>query len=235
MANNNNGLQFNPINGLGGWNQQDSTSVPTIANDYYQPQLPTPLNLSMMKPKKDSQLMQDWQDVQAWQSLSSGEKEQMSDPFHELNKWKAGLRGLNREEIDLWERQNEAKTEGHDELWKERLWRNQQFVNTFGMEVFQAMPNKDDRDEMYKDYLLGNAVGKKYKDNSNLQQLMGLTPQGKEELLKSDYKSDLQLKRENQEDEDKDWWDYSLGERWNAITSNAMKPSSISLFLFKYK
>ena len=226
MANNNNGLQFNPINGLGGWNQQDSTSVPTIANDYYQPQLPTPLNLSMMKPKKDSQLMQDWQDVQAWQSLSSGEKEQMSDPFHELNKWKAGLRGLNREEIDLWERQNEAKTEGHDELWKERLWRNQQFVNTFGMEVFQAMPNKDDRDEMYKDYLLGNAVGRKYKDNSNLQQLMSLTPQGKEELLKSDYKSDLQLKRENQEDADKDWWDYSLGERWNAITSNAVAKGS---------
>ena len=79
---------------------------------------------------------------------------------------------------------------------------------------------EDDRDEMYRDYLLSNAVGKKYYGNSNLQQLMSLTPQGKEELLKSDYKSDALMKVEGQWDADKDWTDYTLGERWNAVSKN---------------
>lgn len=210
MANYNNGLQFNPMNGLVDWNQPDSTSVPTLAMDY----------LNIQKPQDDSPLIQAWNHIQDWNQLSKEEKENQTDPFYELNQWKAGLRSLNRDELDLWERQNAAKTAGHDELWKERLWRNQQFVDAFGLDTFQAVPDKENRDRMYEDYLLDNAIGKKYQGNQNLQQLMGLTPEGKKELLKSDYKSDNLMKWESQNDIDKDWTDYTLGERWNAVSKD---------------
>ena len=49
---------------------------------------------------------------------------------------------------------------------------------------------------------------------------MTLTPEGKKEMLNSDYKADWQLKNEDKEAEDKGWLDYSLGERWNAVSSD---------------
>ena len=216
MANNNKGLQFDYMTGLYSWNQSDSTKIPATAADYFN----TP-KINVPKLNKNSQIMRDWNDIQVWNSLDEEEQKKWLDPFYELNQWETGLKGLSQENLNVWETTNAEKIEGHDDAWKNRLWKNQQFVNTFGMEAFQAVPNKDDRDEMYRDYLLNNAVGRKYHSNNNLQQLMQLTPQGKEELLKSDYKPEYQIKGEEKQDEVKNWTDFSLGERWNAIVSNA--------------
>lgn len=210
------GLGFNPTAGLGQWGQQQS--VPTTVNDYFTPQTPQ-LTIPEWKPEQleKAKSFVDWS-----VNTSQEEKEKEFDPFYELNKWNQGLRGLDEDELDLWERENEQKTLGQLEDWKERLWKNQKFVQDLGMAAFQNTPDANERDEMYENYLLGKPIIQRYGNQDNIQQLLSLTPEGKKELLKSDYKNDWQLKEDNKQDEDKSWFDYSLGERWNALSSQAV-------------
>ena len=211
------GLGFNPTAGLGQWGEQQS--VPTVVDDYFTPQVPQ-LNIPQWKPEQleKAKSFVDWSI-----NTPQEEKDKLADPFYELNKWNQGLRGLNRDELDLWERDNAEKTEGQLEDWKERLWKNQKFVQDLGMEAFQNTPDAEERDEMYKNYLLGKPIIQKYGNQDNIQQLLSLTPQGKEELLKSGYKSDFEINQEDQQDSQKGFWDYSLGERWNALSSQSVK------------
>ena len=222
---NNIGLQFNPLAGLGDWNQQ--TSVPTTVDEYFSLQVPQ-FNVPEWKPEQ----LQKVKDFINWSiSTPQEEKDRLADPFYELNKWNQGLRGLSRDELDTWERDNAQKTEGQLEDWKERLWKNQMFVKDLGLEAFQNTPDAEKRDEMYKNYLLGKPIIQKYGNQDNIQQLLALTPEGKEELLKSDYKADWQLNREDKQDNDKDFWDYSWGERWNAISSQAVREGQTGAML----
>lgn len=210
------GLGFNPTAGFGQWGQQQS--VPTVVDDYFVPQVPQ-LNIPQWKPEQLEKVRSfvDWS-----VNTSDEEKEKLADPFYELNRWNQGLRGLDRDELDTWERDNAAKTEGQLEDWKERLWKNQLFARDLGMEAFQNTPDAAERDEMYKNYLLGKPIIQRYGNQDNLQQLLSLTPEGKEELLKSSYKSDFEINQEDKQDEQKGFWDYSLGERWNAISSQSV-------------
>ena len=217
----NTGLQFNPLAGLGNWGSQQS--VPTTASDYFAPQI-EPFSIPKWKPEQ-------LQKATDFVNYVTSQPDDEWDPFKELNKWNQGLRGLDEPTFHQWEADNYNKTKDHDEVWKNRLWRNQEFVKAFGMDAFNNVPNKDDRDEMFKDYLLNNSVRQKYGNNSNLDQLLSLTPDGKEELLKSDYKSDFEMKQANKETQDNDWFDYSLGERWNAITSKAISEGQTGMGL----
>ena len=209
------GLGFNPTVGFDSDNKQ---SVPTTVNAYFTPQVQQ-FNIPKWNPEnlEKARAFVDWS-----VNTTDKEKEKQTDPFYELNKWNQGLRGLDRDELDIWERENENKTAGQLEDWKERLWKNQKFVQDLGMEAFQSTPDAAERDEMYKNYLLGKPIIQKYGNQDNIQQLLSLTPEGKEELLKSDYKSNWQINQEDNLDNDKEWWDYSLKERWNALSSQSV-------------
>jgi len=208
---NNTGLRFNPLTGLGGWrDNQQQQSVPTVAEDYMN-------QFTMPIPEWKPERLQKARTFVA--DVNSGKFDNWN-PMEDYDRWQGGLRGLSNDEQAIWESQNYAKILDQSEEWRDRLWRNQQFVNTFGMERFQQTPDKNERDRMYEDYLLGDAIGKKYGSNSNLEQLMSLTPEGKKELLNSDYKANWQLKQSDQAAENKDWEDYTLGERWNAVSSD---------------
>jgi hypothetical protein len=100
------------------------------------------------------------------------------------------------------------------------------------MEAFQALKGqKEKRDEIYMDYLTQNAIQKKFGNNENIDALMSLTPEGRIELLKSDYKTDFQMEREKEEDQEKGWLDYSLGERWNAVTTNSTEKAQEGMII----
>lgn len=219
----NTGLRFNPMRGLNNFSDL-TTSVPETASGYMQFQMPQ-FNLQW----KPEQLQKARKFIDWSVNTSDEEKENQLDPFYELNKWNQGLGGLTQDEINNWEIDNAEKTAGHDDLWKDRLWRNQQFVRDIGLETFQKIPNAEDRDKLYKNYLLSKSVEDKYGSNENLQQLLELTPEAKEELLRSDYKSDAALRMENKQALNNDWTDYSLGERLNAITSNAVSQGTTGM------
>ena len=222
---NNTGLQFNPLSGLGQWGQQQS--VPTTVDDYFTPQVP-----QLEIPEWKSEQLERARSFVDWSiNTPQEEKDKLADPFYELNKWKQGLRGLNRDELDTWERDNAEKTEGQLEDWKERLWKNQIFVRDLGMEAFQTTPEASKRDEMYTNYLLGKPIIQKYGSQDNIQELLSLTPEGKEELLKSNYKSNWQLNEEEKQNDNKGYWDYSLGERWNAISSQSVREGQTGAML----
>ena len=217
---NNTGLQFNPLAGLGGFGNSGQ-SVPTVVDEYNHPQFTLPV--PEWKPERLKEAQNFVQQVidtpDDW------------DPLKEFNRWNQGTRGLGKDEYQSWWDENAAKLEGKDAIWEDRLWRNQQFVDAFGLDRFKATPDKDERDELYKDYLLGKAIGQKYGSNRNLDQLMGLTPEGKMELLKSNYKNDYELNEQDKQAEDKDWFDYTLGERWNALTSQAVSHGEMGMGL----
>lgn len=138
---------------------------------------------------------------------------------YNLNKWDNGLAGLPDPEKDLWKKQNAAKIAGKNAEWQDRLWRNQQFINTFGREKFDEMAGqKDERDNLYYDYVTKDAIVKKYGKDSNINDLLSLSPKGRDELIKAGYQNDFELNQQDDKDKDKGWGDYSLGERANAIT-----------------
>lgn len=214
-------LQFNPYGNLGILTNNTQGSIPTVANEYSNPIWNTPFQIPKILP--NSPLMKAWGDIQEWQNLSDEEKKRrniVADPMYDINRWEAGLSGLNTEEKQIWEQKNSNIIKGQTDAWKERLWKNQQFANRFGKDVFYSMPEDSERDKFYYDYLTSEAVRKKYRNNQNLEQLMTLTPEGKRQLLESDYLADWQLQRANKDDENKSWWDYSLKERLNAINND---------------
>jgi hypothetical protein len=212
---NNTGLKFNPFTSFAAWNDQIyNNTVPTTAADYFNPQ----------KPKK-----QDFADIK-WDPMRlskaqnfvnqvvNGEIEEWH-PFEEYNKWQHGTNGLGTEELKTWRLQNANKIKGHNQDWIDRLWKNQEFVKKYGMEAFQSH-NAKERDAIFENGLLDDAVATKFGNNDNLMQLLSLTPAGKKQLLESDYKADWQLKKDDSDAKDKKWSDYTLEERWNAISSS---------------
>lgn len=144
---------------------------------------------------------------------------ELKDPLYNINKWDAGYSGLSGAEKKLWDRENAPYIKGADSAYIDRMWRNQQFVKTFGTDAFYQL-TPSERDSIYEDKLASDAIKTKFSTNANLNDLLSLTTEGKRELLKSDYKNDYTIEQENQKEGngDKKWGDYSLGERWNAMT-----------------
>lgn len=206
---NNTGLPFNPNATLGNWDWSQNTSVPNVVDDYLKPQV-SPINIQW-KPEQ----------LQKVRNLISSSPENY-DYMLPIREWEGGIAGLSEDRRKAWEEENAGRFFGKDEAWADRLWRNQQYANTFGLQDFYDHPNKDERDARYRDYIINRAVEHKFGNNDNINQILGLTSDGKLELLNSDYKSDWQMKNEDKESESNSWWDYSLGDRWNAITSKAV-------------
>lgn len=213
------GLQFDPFGNLG-FSNPTGYNIPAVADDYTKQnvwQLPALPNL---KPQPNSPLVNAWRDINEWNAMSDEEKEKankMLDPMYGINRWERGLWGLDADEKSLWEQENQEKIDGKTEAWRDRLWRNQQFANTFGDDLFYNIPNAKDRDKIFSEYITNDAIKRKYEGNPNIEQLLSLTQEGKRELLNSDYKSAAQLKEADEKEDDRAWTDYSLRERWDAI------------------
>lgn len=223
----NNGLQFNPWNGLNGFNTDKKQSVPTVATDYMMPQA-NPLDIKW-NPKQ----LQKAKDLVNWVvNTPEEEKERVYNPLYDVDQWNGGYMRLPENEKTQWEKENSRKLFGKTDLEKDRIWKNQQFIKNIGMDAFQALKGqKEKRDEIYMDYLTQNAIQKKYGNNDNLGALMSLTPEGRIELLKSDYKSDWEMDKEKEQDDEKGWLDFSLGERWNAISNNAIEKGKEGMYI----
>ena len=241
-----NGLKFNPLNGFG--NNAQDTSVPTTASDYLtlQPVLPVP----QWKPSQ----LEKAKGMVNWAIEHPIEEGGESYFLRDLNKWKKGIAGLDDNEFSLFENSLSDETRNQTEPFKDRVWKNQQFVKNIGMDAFLAIPDADRRDKIYEDYLLDKAIVEKYSTNENLEQLRSLTADGKMKLLESNYASDWQLKQEKEDtkkknntglfdylgnlvvgnwdevaDATKKWADHSLMERWNAITSDAVEQGKLGM------
>lgn len=116
-------------------------------------------------------------------------------PTYALDRWNKGYKGLSESEKKIWESANASKIAGKSEDWIERLWKNQQYYKLFGDEVFYSTP-AEELDRRYYNYLASKAIVDKYGSNKNIQELLSLTPEAKDELVHSDYKSDAYYKDE---------------------------------------
>ena len=223
MANNNKGLQFNPflttsVNASSGPGYVDLTKyapkkrLPEIAGNYLAPAQPVNYTPIQWNPDR---LQKAQQAVQAFNALKPNEL----NPLYKYNKWKQGLRGLSSDELRNWELSNLSKIEDKTERQKERIWKNQEFIKTFGLDTFHAL-DMNERDKLFESALTEDAIKQKYYGNPNIDQLLDLTPKGRVELIKSDYQPDINLKEKNKENSNKRWWDYSLNERVSALASD---------------
>ena len=124
-----------------------------------------------------------------------------------------GLQGISKEEQEIWRTINREKLKGKDSRYEDRLYRNQQFVKTFGKEALLSY-NKNQRDAIYKDYVaneifketyspytgkvdkLGNPIVDPNKGMGNAEEYEkynSMTADGKIKLLESGWKSENQL------------------------------------------
>lgn len=80
-------------------------------------------------------------------------------------------------------------------------YRNQQFIDRFGMDAFRQM-NRQERDAAYRSAVIGDAIDDSFKDDENYAEIKGMTPDSQYELLNSDYKTNTdRLKELNEFDE----------------------------------
>lgn len=81
-------------------------------------------------------------------------------------------------------------------------YRNQQFIDRFGMDAFNTM-NRQQRDAAYRAAVIGDAVDETFKDDDNYAEIRSMTPDSQYELLNSDYKKNTdRLKELNEFDEE---------------------------------
>lgn len=65
----------------------------------------------------------------------------------------------------------------------DRIFRNNQYVDTFGIEAFKANTDPISRDKEFKSFIVGNAVKSKYANDPNLEGILKMTTEGQLELL----------------------------------------------------
>ena len=248
---NNIGLNFDPYQALMPWKSAVSgndkeQSVPTVASDYVS--TPTPaFNPVTSLPKIHPTVLQNMQNqVNHFLNTDKDVLAKEADPLTPINMWDAGLGGLDADKRQQWELDN-PKFSDFTDSQKDRIWRNQQFVNTYGVDVFNSIPNPEDRDRYHRMNLIGNAMLQKFGDEDNFRDLQDLSPEGALELLKSDYKPKWQLRMEREAKEPQesaifaeegkpkkekrhfnlwknwftsDWGDYSLKDRYDAAVNS---------------
>lgn len=226
---NNTGLTFDPNRTINN-NTDYKQSVPTVASDYLNQASPTipPVKWNPNALKQAKEFV-NWTNTATPEEKEQKYKEE--DPLYTLDIWKKGLQGLDSEDLEAWELSNAKTVQGKSDKWKDRLWRNQVYADVLGLDAFYQTPNAEERDKQMESYLLNGAVMKKFGDNSNLRSIMELTPEGKKELLESDYKSDLQMERQKEHEQDKDWSDFTLEERLKAIDATTVTHGLSGAFL----
>ena len=100
-----------------------------------------------------------------------------------------GLRGWS----DLSAEERAAFNAAHPDMqglsMKQQIYayRNQQFIDRFGMDAFKQM-NRQERDAQYRAAVIGDEIDNVFKDDVNYTEIKYMTPESQFELLNSDYK-----------------------------------------------
>ena len=241
---NNIGLHFDPYQALMPWkssvsNNDEETSVPTVASDYVagsSDDIPT-----VTIPKINPVIQRNaWNAINLFNNSDKDELAKSLDPLTPITQWDAGLSGLNDDERQQWENNNSRFSDLED-YQKDRVWRNQQFINNYGLDAFNSIQNPEDRDKYHRMNLISNAVLQKFGNEDNFRDIQDLSPEGALKLLQSDYKPKWQIEMEKDSDIshsvldgkknkphfnlfrnwfNSDWGDYSLLDRYYALDSS---------------
>ena len=116
--------------------------------------------------------------------------------------WNNDLKGFSALEADVqrglvnsWVESGIIDKYRHTQSQLDRLYKNKQYVNTFGIDAFKANTDPISRDKEFETYVLNNAIQSKYSEDSNLDKIKNLTNEGLKELLESNYRSPEEIER----------------------------------------
>lgn len=136
----------------------------------------------------------------------------------------SGLKGWNQlteEERSSW-LEKHPKYKGLDSVSMIDGYANQTFVDTFGIKAFKSM-SRADRDALYKEKVLNDAVKENFSDDDNYADIIGLTTQGKEELFNSDYFEKEALEEKRRQTVDNLTGKSKAGEIWDALNPTGLR------------
>lgn len=133
------------------------------------------------------------------------------------------LKLVGTEEYNNWVTKYYDKLKNYSEKQVEYIFKNSKFIETFGKDAFDNVPDINDRDKMYHDYKVqeqfdkewspffedsqGNEAQSLWDPNKGLGEdyfkASGMTVEGQEELLRSSFLSPNDLAAKQQEDHEK--------------------------------
>lgn len=109
-----------------------------------------------------------------------------------------GLKGLSVQERDAWKQQQlELGKITNSTSWNQldRLYRNQQYVDKYGIEAFKATPAQD-RDAQFERDITLEALEAKYEGDPNIEEYKTLSIKGMQKLIESKHVSSLELQED---------------------------------------
>lgn len=133
------------------------------------------------------------------------------------------LKLVGTEEYNNWVTKYYDKLKNYSEKQVEYIFKNSKFIETFGKDAFDNVPDINDRDKMYHDYKVqeqfdkewspffedsqGNEAQSLWDPNKGLGEdyfkASGMTVEGQEELLRSSFLAPNDLAAKQQEDHEK--------------------------------
>lgn len=121
----------------------------------------------------------------------------MSKPFKGL----PSITDMSNEDYQVWAEENKDKIKGKTSYQIDRLYKNQKFVEKYGVDTFNSL-NKYERDSLYESDNINSYIQDNYSKDKRFNEIQGLTPEGKRELINSSYKNPEELNNAIQHEED---------------------------------
>lgn len=109
-----------------------------------------------------------------------------------------GLKGLSVQEREAWKQQQLSLGKiTTSTSWNQldRLYRNQQYVDRYGIDAFQAT-SPQDRDIQFERDITLEALEEKYAGDPNIEKYKTLSIRGMQKLIESDHVSSVELQRD---------------------------------------
>ena len=106
----------------------------------------------------------------------------MSKPFKGL----PSITDMSNEDYQIWAEENKDKIKGKTSYQIDRLYKNQKFVEKYGVDTFDSL-NKYERDSLYESDNINSYIKDNYSKDKRFNEIQGLTLEGKRELINSEY------------------------------------------------
>lgn len=113
----------------------------------------------------------------------------MSKPFKGL----PSVTDMSNEDYQIWAEENEDKIKGKTSYQIDRLYKNQKFIEKYGLETFSSL-DKNERDSLYESDNINSYIKDNYSEDSRFSDISNLTLEGKRELINSGYLDSSTLK-----------------------------------------
>lgn len=120
----------------------------------------------------------------------------MSKPFKGL----PSITDMSNEDYQIWAEENKDKIKGKTSYQIDRLYKNQKFVEKYGVNTFNSL-NKYERDSLYESDNVDSYIKDNYSKDERFNEIQGLTLEGKRELINSSYKNPEELNKAVQHEE----------------------------------